>query len=165
MAALKKQGASGVFGCLAVVFALVGVVMTFICSNENAAYNLSALGTIVCMEIVAAVLIICGLFLNGQKENTDLFGIIPTLASIVVFMLTIGKLISERILLISGLFSYNSQNTAGWQVFYLTVAAIVALLLAVLATIISSFLASKKAPKKAQTAEAAPAEASETVEA
>lgn len=144
MKGLKQQGASGVFGCLAIILAVVAIIATLICNGMNASYALSAPGTIIGLEVLAIVLAAAGLVLNGKGTSGDLFGFLPILASIIVLMLTIGRLINERILLMSGLFSYNSQNTAGWQVFYVTVVAVAGLLLSALTLIISSFLRSRK---------------------
>ncbi|SEA33138.1 hypothetical protein SAMN02745687_02540 [Lachnospiraceae bacterium NK3A20] len=154
MAGLKRQGASGFFGCLSVIVIIAGIVATFICSSANAAYALSSLGAIVGLEIAAVLLALCALIVNGRSDRRATFGILPTLCSVIVLMLTIGRLINERILLISGLFSYNSQNTAGWQVFYITVAAVVLLLASVLCQIIGAFLAPHKSTKAAPAQQA-----------
>lgn len=144
MKSIRKQGASGVFGIIALILAVAAMIATVVCSSMNPAYALSAPGSIIGLEVLAIVLAAAGLILDGTGASGDLVGIFPTLAAIVVLMLTIGQLINERILLMSGLFSYNSQNTAGWRVFYVTVVAVAGLLLSALTLIIRSFLRSRK---------------------
>ena len=53
-------------------------------------------------------------------------------------------MILERILMIAGLFSYNSQNMTGWSVFYAIVVCAVALVIANVALIIGAFTKSVK---------------------
>ena len=57
---------------------------------------------------------------------------------------TIGNIINSRILLISGLFSWNSQNMMGWRVFYVSIACIVCFVAAILALIVGAFLKNRK---------------------
>ena len=53
-------------------------------------------------------------------------------------------MILSRILLISGLFSWNSMNTAGWKVFYVSVASMVCYVVSIILLIISAFLKTVK---------------------
>ena len=43
---------------------------------------------------------------------------------LLLFSAVIGGIIMNRVLLISGLFSWNSGNTPGWNVFYASVVSI-----------------------------------------
>ena len=54
-------------------------------------------------------------------------------------MAVVGAMILDRILMIAGLFSYNSQNQLGWSVFYAVVTGSVAFIIACLALIIGAF--------------------------
>ena len=144
MSAILKQGAAGITGCLAVSLSAAGIITPMICSMMNSAYALSALPAIFVLELLGAVLTVVGIALGGRQDAKKSYGIFPVLAAIVAFMFAIGKLINERILLISGLFTYNSQNAAGWQVFYVTAAAVICLLLAVVLLIVNSFAAPKE---------------------
>ena len=65
-------------------------------------------------------------------------------AAIALIVATIGNIINSRILLISGLFSFNSQNMVGWHVFYITVACLVCYVVAIVAMIIGSFCKATK---------------------
>ena len=56
-------------------------------------------------------------------------------------------MISDRVLMIAGLFSYNSQNMVGWRVFYATVTGIAAFVVGCILLIIASFMKNAKAAK------------------
>lgn len=144
MSAILKQGAVGITGCLAVIISAAGIIATMICSFMSTAYALSTLPAIFVLELLGTVLTVAGIALGSRQDAKKSYGIFPVLAAIIAFMFAIGKLINERILLISGLFTYNSQNAAGWQVFYVTAAAVICLLLAVILLIVSSFAAPKE---------------------
>lgn len=140
MTTLKHEGASGSFTCIAMLLAVIAVVATIVCSVMNSAYALNALSTILVMEIGGILFTLIGVYMKGRQGNTAIFSFVPVLFSIFVMIQAVGKLLSERILMIAGLFSYNAQNTAGWQVFYATAVAMVALVLSAVLLIIASFL-------------------------
>ena len=71
------------------------------------------------------------------------------MASIASFMVVVSNLISERVMLVAGLFSFNAGNEIGWQVFYATIVAAVALLLACVAVIVGNFAKGKAAEEQA----------------
>ncbi|WP_081644411.1 hypothetical protein [Butyrivibrio sp. AE3009] len=66
------------------------------------------------------------------------------MGAIALFTTAFGKILSERILLIAGLFSYDSVNTVGWQVFSVTVVAFAGFIVGALVLIIGAFTRSVK---------------------
>ena len=66
------------------------------------------------------------------------------MAAVGLFAAVICGMILSRILLISGLFSWNSMNTAGWKVFYVSVASMVCYVVSIILLIISAFLKTVK---------------------
>ncbi|MBQ9189832.1 MAG: hypothetical protein IJ138_10945, partial [Clostridia bacterium] len=76
--------------------------------------------------------------------NHDYISTVAVVAAVALFMAIVGTMILDRILMIAGLFSYNSQNMTGWSVFYATVTSAVALVIACLALIIGAFTPSVK---------------------
>ena len=62
-------------------------------------------------------------------------------------MAVVGTMVSDRVLMIAGLFSYNSQNMVGWSVFYATVTGAVAFVLGCLLLIVASFMKNAKTVK------------------
>ena len=76
--------------------------------------------------------------------NHDFISTAAVVGAIALFSAVIGAMILERILMIAGLFSYNSQNMTGWSVFYAIVVCAVALVIANVALIIGAFTKSVK---------------------
>ena len=95
--------------------------------------------------LLAVVLIAGGIWAaNTGKDDNGILGMFASMAAIALIVATIGNIINSRILLISGLFSFNSQNMVGWHVFYITVACLVCYVVAIVAMIIGSFCKATK---------------------
>jgi len=75
--------------------------------------------------------------------KNDLVGLVGVLGAIGCNMAVVYGIVSERILMIAGIFSYNSGDTAGWSVFYVVVASAVILLLSNIVMIVGSFQSEK----------------------
>ena len=140
MTFLKKQGAAFYFNAAAIVLAVAGTIVMVMSSTYSEANALAALTRLVLQGILAAVLLAGGIWAAGNgKDNNGVIGLAAAMAAIALIVATIGNIINSRILLISGLFSFNSQNMVGWHVFYVTVACLVCYVAAIIATIIGSF--------------------------
>ena len=94
---------------------------------------MAALGVIGILLVCAATVIP-----NVMKTN-DIVRAVCTYGAIVLYTVVIARHINARILLISGLFSWNSMNTVGWQIFYLMIASCVCLLVGVIFMIVGAF--------------------------
>lgn len=141
---IKKQGIGSFFNCLAAVLGIVGIVAAVICSTMTVTYSLGNLGTIALLAVCGIVLALAAICLPNIFGNHDILGTAAVLGAIALFAAAFGNVLSERILLIAGLFSYDSVNTVGWQVFYVTVVAIAAFLIADIVLIIGAFTKSVK---------------------
>lgn len=118
MTFLKKQGAAFYFNAVAIVFAIVGIVTMVMSSTYSEANVLAALTRLVIQGVLAVVLVAGGIWAaNKGKDDNGIIGLAATMAAIALIVATIGNIINSRILLISGLFSFNSQNMVGWHVF------------------------------------------------
>ena len=145
MTFLKKQGAAFYFNAVAVVLAVAGTIAMVMSSTYSEANALAALTRLVVQGILAAVLIVGGIWAaNKGKDENGFIGLVATMAAIALIVATIGNVINSRILLISGLFSFNSQNMVGWHVFYVTVACLVCYIVAIVAMIIGAFCKATK---------------------
>lgn len=145
MTFLKKQGAAFYFNAVAIVFAIVGIVTMVMSSTYSAANVLAALTRLVIQGVLAVVLVAGGIWAaNKGKDDNGIIGLAATMAAIALIVATIGNIINSRILLISGLFSFNSQNMVGWHVFYITVACLVCYVVAIVAMIIGTFCKATK---------------------
>ena len=141
---IKKQSVGAYFNCIAAVAGIVGIVAAVICSNMTVTYALGNMGTIALLGVCGIILAVAAICLPNKFGNHDILGTLAVLGAIAVFAAAFGQVLSERILLIAGLFSYDSVNTVGWQVFYVTVVSIAAFLIADLVLIIGAFTKSVK---------------------
>ena len=143
---IKKQGAAFYFNVVAIVLAIAGIVTMVMSSTYSEANALAALTRLIVQSVLAIVLVIGGIWADNNGKGDGIISLAATMAAIALIVATIGNIINSRILLISGLFSFNSQNMVGWHVFYVTVACLVCYVISILAMVIGSFF---KGGKKA----------------
>ncbi|MBQ8237161.1 MAG: glycoside hydrolase family 3 C-terminal domain-containing protein [Oscillospiraceae bacterium] len=139
----KKNGAKGagaVMNIIAAVLGVVGIVFTYICSTIHTDNALVQQTTALVCGVVGVVLV-AGAIVMAKKN--DLVRSVCGLGAIAAFMYTLSILISERVMLVAGLFSYNQGNTAGWETFYMTIVAGVAMILASVAVAVAAFSCQK----------------------
>ncbi len=141
---LKKQGIAFYLNVLAVILSAVGLGLTIHSSTMTTDNVLLGFTTIVAAGVIGIVLECVAVYLPNRMGNHDPISAISVLASIALLCYVFGQCILQRITMIAGLFSFNSGNTAGWQVFYVTVAAVACLLVAIVLLIVGSFLKSVK---------------------
>ena len=136
MASIKK-GPALIANGLGVILAVVGLVITVVCSTMSSDYALGSLGLYAC-EVVAAVALTCVAVWAGSEK-----GVVSLVSSAVSVFLLVNvavSVIGSRVLLASGLFTWNSANQVGWGVFNTTIAATVVLIAAALVLVIAAFL-------------------------
>ena len=142
---MKKQGAAFYFNVVAIVLAIAGIVTMVMSSTYSEANALAALTRLIVQSVLAVVLVAGGIWAaNTGKDDNGILGMFASMAAIALIVATIGNIINSRILLISGLFSFNSQNMVGWHVFYVTVACLVCYVISILAMVIGSFFKATK---------------------
>ena len=145
MTFLKKQGAAFYFNAVAIVLAVAGTIAMVMSSTYSEANALAALTRLIVQSVLAVVLVAGGIWAaNDGKDDNGILGMFASMAAIALIVATIGNIINSRILLISGLFSFNSQNMVGWHVFYITVACLVCYVVAIVSMIIGSFCKATK---------------------
>ena len=108
----------------------------------DTANPLNSFGKLVAFAVLAMVLVCASIAAANRKK--DVVSLLAVMCAIALLTLNIGEIISSRILLISGLFSWNSQNMIGWRVFYVSIACIVCFVAAILALIVGAFLKNRK---------------------
>ncbi len=124
---------------VAAVLAAVGVIAAVYSSMYSDANALLNLPLCIAYGIVGIALCLVPIFVKH-----DLVGLACELGSIAALMAVLNMIISERILMIAGIFSYNSQDQIGWTVFYIVIAAAVGIVLSIAATVTGGFLSNKK---------------------
>lgn len=141
---LKKLSIGAWLNLVAAVAGIVGVIGMLISSNIDSAYAYKTVGTLTIMGICGVVLTLIAFWSPSKFGNHDVISTVGTVGAIALFMAVVSTMISDRVLMIAGLFSYNSQNMVGWSVFYATVVGVVGFVVGSLVLVIGSFLRNAK---------------------
>lgn len=122
---------------MGVVLAIYSSMMTV----ENALTNLP----LVIAAGVASLVLVAGAVLLPSRlgENSPVL-MVCSLGGIALYSYVYGQCILQRIMMIAGLFSFNSGNAQGWRVFYIVVATVVCLLVASILLVVGGFFRSVK---------------------
>ncbi len=127
--------ASSKINLVAAVLALAAMVLAIVSSAMTEANALLDLGTVVAAGIAAVALSGAAIVLKNE-----IFGLVAALGAIACNMVVLNICVSERVLMIAGIFSYDSGNIDGWNVFYVVVASCVCVVLSCVATMVSGFM-------------------------
>ncbi|MBQ5987150.1 MAG: hypothetical protein IJL59_07770 [Clostridia bacterium] len=141
---LKKLSVGSYLNVIAAVAGIVGLIAMIASNGVSSAYALKTAGTLTLMGVCGILLALVAVWSPTKFGNHDYISTVAVVAAVALFMAIVGTMILDRILMIAGLFSYNSQNMTGWSVFYATVTSAVALVIACLALIIGAFTPSVK---------------------
>lgn len=140
----RKKSAGFFLCCLAALAGLVGVVAMVISSRIDTAYAYRSLNQLMMMGAGGVVLCLLAMWAPTKLGNHDVISTLSVIGAIGLYMTVLGTMISDRVLMVAGLFSYNSQNMVGWRVFYATVVSGAAFVIASVVLIISAFTSSVK---------------------
>ena len=146
---MKKQGIAFYLNILAAILGAVGLFLTVRSSTMSADNALANLSTLILAGVVAIVLVCVAIVAPNRLGNHDPLSAISVLAAIALYCYLFGSCVSQRVMLIAGLFSFNDANTVGWRIFYTCIGAWVCLLVGILFLVVGSFLNSVKEPKAA----------------
>ena len=136
---LKKQGLAFYMNVVAAVAGIAGLVTLIIGNNLSEANKMNEFGMMAGLGVVAIILVCVAAVVPSFMKKNDIVRAICTYAAIALYTIVLARHINARILLISGLFSWNSMNTVGWQIFYLMIASCVCLLVGVILMIVGAF--------------------------
>lgn len=140
----NKKGTAFYLNLSALILGIVGVVLAIYSSMmtvENALTNLP----LVIAAGVASLVLVAGAVLLPYRlgENSPVL-MVCSLGGIALYSYVYGQCILQRIMMIAGLFSFNSGNAQGWRVFYIVVATVVCLLVASILLVVGGFFRSVK---------------------
>ena len=141
---INKQGPAFYFNILSAAAGIAAFIAMVISSTMNEAYALNSFPLFVLGAIAGILLILIAVYAANRWGNYDYVGTLSGVAAVALFSAVIGGIILNRVLLISGLFSWNSGNTPGWNVFYASVVSIACFVISIVLLIIGSFLKSVK---------------------
>mgnify|MGYP006939719339 CR=1 FL=1 len=145
----KKRGCGLVVDAVGIVLAIAGAVVTVMCSTKSADYALADLPLYLALVAVAVVLTVLGALAQGRDGVNPLVPTLCSAASVFALVHVGVKVIGARVILASGLFSWNASNKIGWGVFEVSVVATALLVLAALVLAIAAFLPAFKDDKAA----------------
>ncbi len=141
---LKKLSVGSYLNVIAAVAGIVGLIAMIVSNGVSSAYALKTAGMLTLMGVCGILLALVAVWSPTKFGNHDYISTVAVVAAVALFMAIVGTMILDRILMIAGLFSYNSQNMTGWSVFYAIVVCAVALVIANVALIIGAFTKSVK---------------------
>ncbi len=133
---------------LAVVLGAAGVIVMCYSSSINESYKLASLTMLAAGGVVAVALALVATWTSTKADYDGILGFVATIAAIVLTTLVVGQFINSRIILVSGLMSWNANNLVGWNVFYVSIAGIVCYVLADVALVVAAFLRPGRSVKK-----------------
>lgn len=141
---LKKLNIGGYFNVLAALLGVAGTVLTIVSGMVSTDNPLANTAVIAAAGFVGAALCVLAVWAPARFGNYDLLGSVSIWGAIALYCYAFGSAVAQRVMLIAGLFSFNSANEAGWGVFYVSAAAWACLLAACAVLIISGFLRAVK---------------------
>ncbi len=140
MQILKKFKPASYLELAAALLGIAGTILLILCGTMDFAYALSAFPLLLTAAIAGVILILAAMITPLFLGNQNIVSTLSILAGIACFTYVIGDIFRERAMMISGLMTWNAQNTAGWNVFYMTIACAACLGISILLTIISAFM-------------------------
>ena len=146
---MKKHGTAFYINILAAILGVVGLFLTVRSSTMSTDNALSNLSVLILAGVVAIVLVCVSLVAPSRLGNHDPLSAVSVLAAIALYSYLFGSCVSQRVMLIAGLFSFNANNTVGWSIFYTCIGAWVCLLVGILLLVVGSFLNAVREPKAA----------------
>lgn len=127
--------ASSKINLVAGVLALAALVLAIVSHSMTAANALLGLSDAVAGGMAAVALCLIAAF-----TKSEVLGLLCSLGAIATNMFMLNIVVSERVLMIAGIFSYDSGNIDGWNVFYVLVASCVCVVLSCVATMVAGFM-------------------------
>ena len=140
----NKKGTAFYLNLSALILGIVGVVLAIYSSMMTVENALTNLPLVIAAGVASLVLVAGAVLLpSRQGENSPVL-MVCSLGGIALYSYVYGQCILQRIMMIAGLFSFNSGNAQGWRVFYIVVATVVCLLVASILLVVGGFFRSVK---------------------
>ena len=143
----KKLKIGSYLNLIAALAGIVGVIAMVVSCRIDSAYMLKTMQTLILMGCGGVLLCLLAVFAPMKLGNHDIISTASVIGAIYLYMSVLGTMVADRVLMIAGLFSYNSNNMVGWRVFYATVAGAAAFIIASLLLIIGAFTKSVEEKK------------------
>ncbi len=142
----KRQNAAFYLSAAACILTIIALILTGV-SNSVQGYNMASLGGILASAIIALILTLGGIVLADRFGSQHWLTCVVNVIALVLLMVAFGNFISERAVLASAQFSYDSVNEVGWTVLNESIGGIVLYFISAILLAVGSFF---KDTKKAQ---------------
>lgn len=139
---LKKLGTSFYVGAFAFITALVGLIVMCI-SNSTPGYGLDNVGAGIALAVVALVAIAASVAAGCKVGSQNPVTALLRVAAVVLAMFAAGVVISGRVVLLSSLMTFDS-NEVGWTAFNTSLTAVIFIVISVISVIVAAFLRGEK---------------------
>lgn len=128
----KKRGFGLYLDAAGIVLAVAvaGAVATVLCSTKSADYALAGLPLYLVLIVAAIALTVAGVLAQAKDGLNPIVANACSAVAVFALVFTGVKVIGARVILASGLFSWNASNQIGWGIFNSTIVATVLLVVA-----------------------------------
>ena len=140
----NKKGTAFYLNLSALILGIVGVVLAIYSSMMTVENALTNLPLVIAAGVASLVLVAGAVLLPSRLGENRPVLMVCSLGGIALYSYVYGQCILQRIMMIAGLFSFNSGNAQGWRVFYIVVATVVCLLVASILLVVGGFFRSVK---------------------
>ena len=140
----NKKGTAFYLNLSALILGIVGVVLAIYSSMMTVENALTNLPLVIAAGVASLVLVAGAVLLPSRLGENSPVLMVCSLGGIALYSYVYGQCILQRIMMIAGLFSFNSGNAQGWRVFYIVVATVVCLLVASILLVEGGFFRSVK---------------------
>lgn len=140
----NKKGTAFYLNLSALILGIVGVVLAIYSSMMTVENALTNLPLVIAAGVASLVLVAGAVLLPSRLGENSPILMVCSLGGIALYSYVYGQCILQRIMMIAGLFSFNSGNAQGWRVFYIVVATVVCLLVASILLVVGGFFRSVK---------------------
>lgn len=146
----SKKGAGLIIDAIAIVLAIVGIVTMVVSSNIGTGNEIAGLPLYLCLSIVAVALVVAAIWMDLKNADKGPSLVVMFALGIAIFLLAYSgiQVVSSRALTISGLFSWNSMDTVGWNMFKVAATSTGCLVVSAVLLAVGSFLPIAKGSKK-----------------
>ena len=140
----NKKGTAFYLNLSALILGIMGVVLAIYSSMMTVENALTNLPLVIAAGVASLVLVAGAVLLPSRLGENSPVLMVCSLGGIALYSYVYGQCILQRIMMIAGLFSFNSGNAQGWRVFYIVVATVVCLLVASILLVVGGFFRSVK---------------------
>ncbi len=140
----NQKGTAFYLNLSALILGIVGVVLAIYSSMMTVENALTNLPLVIAAGVASLVLVAGAVLLPSRLGENSPVLMVCSLGGIALYSYVYGQCILQRIMMIAGLFSFNSGNAQGWRVFYIVVATVVCLLVASILLVVGGFFRSVK---------------------